>query len=523
MNVNNALQVIETKYSFEFKEKQIEAINSIVNGKDTFIVLPTGYGKTKIYSHLPEIYGLLNNMMGTILVISPLQSLMLDQVAKMSAIGIDATIVGECQPDKSVATQILKGDFGIVFSSPEAALTPGMWRKCFTSGVFRDNLKAVVIDEAHCITEWGGEFRQEYSRLGELRSICPDDVTFVALTATATKSIRTQILKKLDMIEKEVTTVYQLPDRQNIMYTVKKSRNNFIELQWLLDDIVKNKFNAKKTVVYCRNIATCANLYEHFSMNINQCDNITERLVAMYHRSTAKLNKDHVLEEFPKNNSKLRLVFATVAFGMGVDIPDIDYVVHWGAPRGLEQFAQECGRAGRDGRQSQSIVYFTGHDIAKDRSSPEMRDFCKSTSCLRHAMNSHFKLDTCSDSDSTDKPNSDLCRCCCVCFNSCKCGGCVPLECIMDFASEMPPSDVYDNSVRNLDECKLKLLKANLMDFQECLIEENSEDVNAFDASLIECIVTNCNYLLCEDDIIDLGLLNNELSKEIFLLIEEVC
>ncbi|CAC5368440.1 recQ [Mytilus coruscus] len=338
MNVNNAPQVIETKYSFEFKEKQIEAINSIANGKDTFIVLPTGYGKTKIYSHLPEIYGLLNNMMGTILVISPLQSLMLDQVAKMSAIGIDATIVGECQPDKSVADHILKGDFGIVFSSPEAALTPGMWRKCFTSGVFCDNLKAVVIDEAHCITEW---YQQP------------------------PKSIRTQILKKLDMIEKEVTTVYQLPDRQNIMYTVKKSRNNFIELQWLLDDIVKNKFNAKKTVVYCRNIATCANLYEHFSMNINQCDNITERLVAMYHRSTAKLNKDHVLEEFPKNNSKLRLVFATVAFGMGVDIPDIDYVVNWGAHVALNSLPRMCGRAGRDGRQSKSIVFLQGMILPK--------------------------------------------------------------------------------------------------------------------------------------------------------------
>ncbi|XP_076078773.1 ATP-dependent DNA helicase RecQ-like [Mytilus galloprovincialis] len=270
MNVNNALQVIETKYSFELKEKQIEAINSIVNGKDTFIVLPTGYGKTKIYSHLPEIYGLVNNMMGTISVISPLQSLMLDQVAKMSA--INATIVGECQTDKSVSDQILKCDFEIVFSSPEAALIPGLWRKCFTSGVFRDNLRAVVIDEAHCITEWYVSFEYlycEYNRLGELRSICPDDVTFVALTATAIKSIRTQILKKLDMIEKDVNTVYQLPDRQNITYTVTKSRHSFTELQWLLDDVVKNKFTAKKTIVYCRNIATCANLYEHFSMNLN--------------------------------------------------------------------------------------------------------------------------------------------------------------------------------------------------------------------------------------------------------------
>jgi superfamily II DNA helicase RecQ len=98
-------------------------------------------------------------------------------------------------------------------------------------------------------------------------------------------------------------------------------------------------------------------------------------------------NKEHVLQDFTKTDSKLRTVFATVAFGMGVDVPDIDFVVHWGAPRGLEQFAQESGRAGRDGRHSTSIIYYTCRDIAKDRSSNEMREFCKSSTCLRAIMN----------------------------------------------------------------------------------------------------------------------------------------
>ena len=155
MEVDAALSSIETKYSFKFKEKQIQAIKSIVSGKDTFVVLPTGYGKTKIYAHLPEIYKHLDNF-GTVLVISPLKSLMMDQVTKLTSIGINATLVGECQKDKGVADKIAEGAFTTVFTSPEAALTPapGMWRTCFTSGFSHDNLKAIVIDEAHCITEW---------------------------------------------------------------------------------------------------------------------------------------------------------------------------------------------------------------------------------------------------------------------------------------------------------------------------------------------------------------------------------
>jgi superfamily II DNA helicase RecQ len=154
MEIDTALSKIELKYDFTFKKNQLTAINSIIDNKDTFIVLPTGYGKSKIYVHLPEIYKLVNNVQGTVLVISPLQSLMTDQVTKLDKLKISSTVFGESQLDKSVASWIMDGTFSIVFSSPEAALTPGFWRRCFTSGKFHDNFQAVVVDEAHCMTEW---------------------------------------------------------------------------------------------------------------------------------------------------------------------------------------------------------------------------------------------------------------------------------------------------------------------------------------------------------------------------------
>lgn len=151
---DDCLQRIEHKYNFSFKAKQRDAINAIVEGADTFVVLPTGYGKTKIYAHLPEIFEMRDGVQATVLVISPLQALMADQVNKLTALGINATVLGEIQLDNSIPEKVMCGQFSIVFCSPEAALTPGRWRRCITSGSFRDNLKAVVIDEAHCITQW---------------------------------------------------------------------------------------------------------------------------------------------------------------------------------------------------------------------------------------------------------------------------------------------------------------------------------------------------------------------------------
>ena len=130
MDAADALRFIERKYTLTLKDKQSEAITSILQRFETFVVLPTGYGKTKIFQYLPELYALTNDDTGTVLVISPLQSLMLDHVAKLSAEGISATCVGEIQKDKSVIDKIEEGAYSVVFSSPEAALTPGYFYAC---------------------------------------------------------------------------------------------------------------------------------------------------------------------------------------------------------------------------------------------------------------------------------------------------------------------------------------------------------------------------------------------------------
>ncbi len=163
---------------------------------------------------------------------------------------------------------------------------------------------------------------------------------------------------------------------------------------------------------------------------------------------------------------------------MGVDIPDIECVVLWGAPRGLKNFAQESGSAGGDDRQSSLLIYYTGHDISKARCTEEVRDLCTSNSCKHDVLNHHFQLDNCKGKTGT----SHNCCCCSNCLPLCKSGGCITFECMFDLISNS--SDTFDDSVRHLSDSQLKLLKANLMDYQECLLEKGSESLELFDNAI---------------------------------------
>ncbi|XP_076116508.1 ATP-dependent DNA helicase RecQ-like [Mytilus galloprovincialis] len=521
MDIVEALQDLEAKYDFIFKEKQKLAITSIFNCQDTFVVLPTGYGKSKIYSHLPELYELVTHAKGTVLVISPIQALMIDQVTKLENNGVSATFLGEKQTDKSIPARIIEGEFSIVFSSPEAVLNKGPWRRCITQGVFHDHLKAVVIDEAHCITQWGGEFRKEYSHLGELRSVVPKKTTFVTLTATATRSIKKDIMKTLDM-DIKTSIISVIPERPNLSYYVQKSSKNLADLDWLINDLLKFEKSTKKTIIYCRNIVSCSNLYEYFRLSLNdRSESLDNRLIGMFHRSTADINKSHVLDEFQKLDSSLRVVFATIAFGMGIDIPDIERVIHWGGPRGLEQFSQESGRAGRDGRSAVSIIYFSGYDLAKGNCSEEVREFCKTEDCLRNTLCAYFQLDT--SGYSVIKPDPP-CTCCSNCKLKCVCGFCSESQFL---GRELDNSSVLDEDFntgikRDLTLEQRRLLRENLLDYKECLIEEESELSCELEDFALDHIVKNAPYLLCEDDVISLGLVSPELAADILTLIEEV-
>ncbi|XP_052071484.1 uncharacterized protein LOC127709854 isoform X1 [Mytilus californianus] len=521
MDADQSLQIIQDRYDFIFKEKQLDSVKSILKNKDCFIVLPTGYGKSRIYFHLPELFEMTTTKKSSILVISPLQALMLDQMKKLQDMGITATVVGECQKDKGVADRISAGDYSIVFSSPEAALLPGLWRRSLTSGNFNTAVKAVIIDEAHCITEWGAEFRQEYSMLDELRSIFPEKTPFVALTATATKEMKLEILKKLNMDQDRTDTIWMLPERPNLTYVVKKTTKQMSDLQWILDDIKVKEGKAKKTIVYCRNISSCAALYEYFFYELSEsADDVHSRRIAMFHRSTAETNKVHVMSEFPKIDSKVRVVFATIAFGMGVDIADVEQIIHWGAPRGLEQFTQESGRAGRDGRHALSVVYYSSFDISKGRCKESVVDFCKKVKCCKEILSDYFSLD-----NKPHRSTTKTCKCCSFCKANCECGSCDRLDFIHNIASTQQQYKLQDEDAdlhRHISDNESILLKENLLDFLSILEDEDAPGCTYLNDSAINEIVRNAPYLYCEEDIISLGVGDIELAREILLLIEEI-
>lgn len=329
-------------------------------------------------------------------------------------------------------------------------------------------------------------------------------------------------MRLLQMIENSTTIVSEIPERPNITYYLRKSNKNLHDLQWLVEDLQVNKNNTKKTIVYCRNIVTCANLYHHFKLTLNESsDSLDNRSIAMFHRSTADANKEHVLTEFPKVDTSLRVIFATVAFGMGIDIPDVERVVHWGGPRGLEQFSQESGRGGRDGRAALSLIYYSGHDISKGSCTEEVRQFCKSETCLRQSLFTYFKLD---DNVTLTKPDS-LCACCSICKKDCDCGNCIDDNFLTKPVASTSDCDEIDSDgeiSRSLSLEDLALLRDNLFDFKDCLMEENNVLASEFNDTCIENIVLNSRFLFCADDVVSLGLVHSDLADDIVSLIDEI-
>ncbi|CAC5390762.1 recQ [Mytilus coruscus] len=192
-----ATSIENIQLNFELKEHQKSAIAYLLEGNDVFVVLPTGYGKTVIYSIHPELFRMVKKIDNSVvLVVSPLVALMRDQKEQFLKQGIESVYLGE-KLDKEICKKVCDGLIPILLMSPES-LFSGVWRETLSLPVYQKCLSAVVIDEAHCVEEWGKEFRKDYSRLGELRSILPNAV-MLALTATATKQSRKEIASYLQM------------------------------------------------------------------------------------------------------------------------------------------------------------------------------------------------------------------------------------------------------------------------------------------------------------------------------------
>ncbi|KAL2642869.1 hypothetical protein R1flu_010456 [Riccia fluitans] len=326
-----------------FRPFQKEVISEILNGKDCLVVMATGSGKSMCYQMPPLI------TKKTAVVISPLISLMQDQVMGLRLRGIRAEFLGSAQTDLTVSSRAQMGEFDILYMTPEKACASSA---SFWSSLLHRGVSLLAVDEAHCVSEWGHDFRPEYQNLDTLRPHLPR-VPFVALTATATHRVREDIVNSLNL--QEVFTAVSSFDRSNIFYGVKTFNRTSAFREELAREVHKDVAEGGSTLIYCT--------------TVKDVREVTEALVKTgvdarpYHAQLSNRLREETHRAFSRD--ELQVVVATVAFGMGIDKPDIRRVIHYGCPKSLEAYYQESGRCGRDGLPATSWLYFTRQDFLK--------------------------------------------------------------------------------------------------------------------------------------------------------------
>ncbi|KAJ6736897.1 DNA HELICASE RECQ FAMILY MEMBER [Salix viminalis] len=332
----------------EFRGKQLEAIEAVLSGRDCFCLMPTGGGKSMCY----QIPALAKH--GIVLVVSPLIALMENQVMALKEKGIAAEFLSSTQTS-NVRNKIHedldsgKPSVRLLYVTPELIATPGFMSK-LTKIHNRGLLSLIAIDEAHCISSWGHDFRPSYRKLSSLRNSLPD-VPVLALTATAAPKVQKDVIESLRL--QDPLVLKSSFNRRNIYYEVRYKD--------LLDDVYTDISSVLKScgdvcaIVYCLERTTCDGLSAHLSKN-----GISS---AAYHAGLNNKLRSSVLDDWI--SSKIQVVVATVAFGMGIDRKDVRIVCHFNIPKSMESFYQESGRAGRDQLPSRSLLYYGVDDRKK--------------------------------------------------------------------------------------------------------------------------------------------------------------
>lgn len=332
------LECLKSKFKHEtFRSKQWEIIRTVMEEKrDVCAVAATGYGKSLCFQ-FPAVY-----TSGIVLVISPLIALMEDQVNHLTNANIPACLVGTAQTDTNILKRIRVGEFKLVYSSPEYLLSHN-GRSMLNSLVGK--LTLVAVDEAHCVSQWGHDFRQDYRRLDIIRDTMPG-VPLLALTATATENVRHDIAKQLKMEKPRM--IAGGFDRPNLEFIVNRKGG------CASGDLLPLVQNVEGSIIiYVLRKIEAEDVAEMLNLNGVECE--------IYHADVEPTKKTETLKRFSRD--ELKVVVATIAFGMGIDKPDIRLVIHYGAPKNLESYYQEVGRAGRDGLQSRVITFFSFDDF----------------------------------------------------------------------------------------------------------------------------------------------------------------
>lgn len=271
----------------------------------------------------------------------------------------------------------------------------------------------------------GDSFRREFSRLGEVRSIIPENVHVMALTATATKSTRAEIIKSLDMQRPVIVSIPPIKD--NIFYSVSNKFNIPFSLGPVCDRLAHQRTDMGRTIIFCRTYDEVTDIYYFFKQQLGfgftdppGAPDLTQfRLVDMYTHCTDQSVKDKILTQFTSSSTLPRVIIATIAFGMGIDCPDVRQIIHWGVPEDVETYVQETGRAGRDGLLSCALLFYGKSDLTKKRTSEQMRRYCTNSDqqCRKVILFSDF--DNCQG-----VATMRTCQCCDICRKDCTCTMC---------------------------------------------------------------------------------------------------